>query len=111
MKCHSPIVQSTILKRENIITDTSDYRGEPVLAATRYLDSADWGLVIKMDKKEAFASLDNLRYLIMIAGTIITILIVISSLVIGKSISKPIIKLRNAAKEIADGNFDTAKGN
>jgi signal transduction histidine kinase len=33
-------------------------------------------------------------------------LIVISSIVIGKSISNPIIKLRNAAKEISDGNFD-----
>jgi signal transduction histidine kinase len=102
----APIIQSTILKKENIITDSLDYRGEPVLAATRYLESPDWGLVIKIDKKEAFATLDNLRQLILITGTIISILIIIASLVMGKSISKPIIKLRNAAKDIANGNPD-----
>ena len=103
---HAPIIQSTVLKKEDIITDSLDYRGEPVLAATRYLDSPDWGLVIKIDKKEAFATLDNLRHLIMITGTIISVLIIIAALVIGKSISRPIIKLRNAAKEIANGNLD-----
>jgi signal transduction histidine kinase len=103
---HTPIIQSTILKKENIITDTLDYRGEPVLAATRYLEYPDWGLVIKVDKKEAFAPLDNLRYLIIITGTIISISVIIASLVIGKSISRPIIRLRDASKEIANGNLD-----
>ncbi len=103
---HTPIIQSTILKKENIITDTLDYRGEPVLAATRYLESPDWGLVVKVDKKEAFAPLDNLRYLIIITGTIISLLVIIASLAIGKSISRPIIRLRDASKEIANGNLD-----
>ena len=101
-----PIIQATILKKENIITDTKDYRGEPVLAATRYLESVDWGLVIKIDRKEAFASLDNLKYLIVITGTIIGFLITIASLIIGKSIANPIIKLRNDAKKIANDNLD-----
>jgi signal transduction histidine kinase len=102
----SPIIQATILKKEKIITDAQDYRGEPVLSATRYIKAADWGLVVKIDKKEAFASLDNLKYLIIFTGTIIGFLIIIASLVLGKSITKPIIKLRNAAKEIANGNLD-----
>jgi signal transduction histidine kinase len=101
-----PIIQATILKKENLNTDTIDYRGEPVLSATRYIKDADWGMVIKIDKKEAFGSLDNLKYLIIITGTVIGFLIIASSLVIGKSITKPIIKLRNAAKEIANGNID-----
>jgi signal transduction histidine kinase len=102
----SPIIQATILKKEIIITDAQDYRGEPVLSATRYIKAADWGLVVKIDKNEAFASLDNLKYLITFTGTIIGFLIIIASLVLGTSITKPIIKLRNAAKEIANGNLD-----
>jgi signal transduction histidine kinase len=102
----SPIIQATILKKEKIITDAQDYRGEPVLSATRYIKAADWGLVVKIDKKEAFASLDNLKYLIIFTGTIISFLIIIASLVLGKSITKPIINLRNASKEIANGNLD-----
>ncbi len=102
----SPIIQATIFKKEKIITDAQDYRGEPVLSVTRYIKAADWGLVVKIDQKEAFASLDNLKYLIIVTGTIIGFLIIIASLVLGKSITKPIIKLRNAAKEIASGNLD-----
>ncbi|HYO05376.1 MAG TPA: ATP-binding protein, partial [Phototrophicaceae bacterium] len=106
---HTPIIQATILKKEKILTDTLDYRGEPVLAATRYIDSADWGIVLKIDQKEAFASLDNLRYLIIFAVTIISVLVVVSSIVVGKSVSKPIIKLRNAAREISNGSLLDAK--
>ncbi len=102
----SPIIQATVLKKENILTDTSDYKGDPVLSATRYIKTADWGLVVKIDKKEAFASLADLKYLIIVTGTVISFLIIIASLVLGKSITKPIIKLRNEAKEIADGNLD-----
>ncbi len=65
--------------------------------------------MLKIDQKEAFASLDNLRYLIISAVTIISVLIVVSSIVVGKSVSKPIIKLRNAAKEISNDNLDDAK--
>ncbi len=101
-----PIIQATILKKENINTNSTDYRGKPVLAATRYIKDADWGLVIKVDKKEAFAVLDNLKYLIIATGTVIGILIIIASLGFGKSITKPIIELRNAAKEIANDNIN-----
>ena len=31
----TPIIQATILKKENIITDTKDYRGEPVLGCNK----------------------------------------------------------------------------
>ena len=44
--------------------------------------------------------------MIIITGTIISVLVIIASLVIGKSISKPIIRLRDASKEIANGNLD-----
>jgi hypothetical protein len=57
---HAPIIQATKQKKEKILTDTLDYRGEPVLAATRYIDYSDWGIVLKIDQKEAFATLDNL---------------------------------------------------
>lgn len=42
--------------------------------------------------------------MIISAVTIISVLIVVSSIVVGKSVSKPIIGLRNAAKEISNGN-------
>ncbi len=65
--------------------------------------------MLKIGKKEAFVSLDNLRYLIIYAVTIISVLIVVSSIVVGISFSKPIKKIRNTAKEISNRNLVDAK--
>ena len=83
-----------------------DYRGIPVLAVTRYLEGVDWGLVIKIDKLEAFTPLENLKYVTIINGILVGILVIIASLIIGKSISNPIQKLMAASKNISQGKFD-----
>ena len=102
---NTPTIQS-LLKNEKIFTDTLDYRGIPVLAVTRYLESIDWGLVTKMDKLEAFIPLENLKYVTIINGILVGILVIIVSLIIGKSISNPIQKLMAASKNISQGKFD-----
>gem|GEM_PF-266482 len=102
---NTPIIQS-LLKDEKTFTDTIDYRGIPVLAVTRYLEGVDLGLISKIDKVEAFASLEKLEYLTIISGILVAILVIIVSLIIGKSISNPIQKLNNASKDISQGKFD-----
>lgn len=103
---HTPAIQS-LLKNENIFTEAEDYRKIPVLAVTRYIDKLDWGLVVKIDKTEAFASLDNLKYITILIGVLVGISIIIASLVLGNSISNPIQKLRNIMKDVANGKFDS----
>ena len=102
---NTPTIQS-LLKNEKTFTDTLDYRGIPVLAVTRYLEGIDWGLVAKIDKLEAFIPLENLKYVTIISGILIGILVIIVSLIIGKSISNPIQKLMTASKNISQGKFD-----
>jgi signal transduction histidine kinase len=103
---HTPTIQS-LLKNENSFTETTDYRGIPVLAVTRYIDKLDWGLVVKIDKTEAFTSLENLKYITTIIGVLVGISIIIASLILGNSISNPIQKLRNVMKDVAKGKFDS----
>jgi signal transduction histidine kinase len=103
---HTPTIQS-LLKNENSFTETTDYRGIPVLAVTRYIDKLDWGLVVKIDKTEAFTSLENLKYITIIIGVLVGISIIIASLILGNSISNPIQKLRNVMKDVAKGKFDS----
>ena len=103
---HTPTIQS-LLKNEDSFTEAKDYRGIPVLAVTRYIDKLDWGLVVKIDKTEAFASLDNLKYITILIGVLVGISIIIASLVLGNSISNPIQKLRNIMKDVANGRFDS----
>ncbi|HEX2124809.1 MAG TPA: sensor histidine kinase [Nitrososphaeraceae archaeon] len=101
-----PTIQA-LLKNEKTFTDIVDYRGVPVLAVTRYIEGVDWGLVAKIDKAEAFAALDNLRNLTILTGIMVAALVVVASLFLGQSMSLPITRLRNAAQNIAGGNFGT----
>ncbi len=52
-----PIVQALVNKREGVFESTRDYRKVPVIAVSKYLEREDWGLVVKIDQKEAFARL------------------------------------------------------
>jgi signal transduction histidine kinase len=101
-----PTIQA-LLKNEKTFTNIVDYRGMPVLAVTRYIEGVDWGLVAKIDKDEAFAALDNLRNLTILTGVMVAALVVVASLFLGQSMSLPIRRLRNAAQNIARGNFGT----
>lgn len=51
-----PIVRA-VTNVEATHQDTYDYRGQSVLAATRYLDKPEWGLIAKIDQHEAYAPL------------------------------------------------------
>lgn len=58
-----PITQA-LLKQEIVLENNRDYRGVEVVAATRYIDKADWGLVVKFDKSEVMGPLVRSRNII-----------------------------------------------
>jgi signal transduction histidine kinase len=105
-KVDTPIIQS-LLKNEKTFPETRDYRGVDVLAVTRYLEKLGWGLVVKMDKVEAFAPLENVKYITILSGIMVGVAIIITSTFLGNSISRPIKKLRDIMNEIAHGKFDS----
>jgi signal transduction histidine kinase len=105
-KVDTPIIQS-LLKNEKTFSETKDYRGIDILAVTRYLEKLGWGLVVKMDKVEAFQPLENLKYVTIFIGILVGIAIIITSTFLGNSISRPIQKLRDIMNEVAHGKFDS----
>jgi signal transduction histidine kinase len=60
-----------------------------------------------MDKVEAFAPLENLKYVTILSGILVGIAIIIASKFLGNSVSKPIQKLRDIMNEVAHGKYDT----
>ncbi|KJR42455.1 integral membrane sensor signal transduction histidine kinase [Candidatus Magnetoovum chiemensis] len=101
-----PITQA-LLKNETIFHYTHDYRGASVIAATRYIEETDWGLVVKIDRDEAFSQAYRLRNFIIIFVFITTAAGLITSFLLSRSITSPIISLTKAAKRIKQG--DTSK--
>lgn len=71
----APLVEA-LKKNETLLPDAIDYRGKEVLAVTRYIPEAHWGIVVKIDKEEAFRSahLLQLTEIDMFGATVIFIL-------------------------------------
>ncbi len=85
---------------------STDYRGKKVIAAWRYIPSLDWGMVAKIDTKEAFADVTNLRNLSIVILLVVIVLSGIMAFSIAHSISEPIKRLSKGAEIIGSGNLD-----
>lgn len=81
-----------------------DYRGKPVLAATDFIRRTGWGVVVKIDRAEAFAPLHRIRNLLIgiVGGCFLVIVVVLAFL--NRAISVPISRLTEAALGIARGS-------
>ena len=73
-----------------------------------HIAQEDLGIVLlaEIDKAEVEQPINILQNRIIQTGIVITIGMGIAAFAISKSISKPLIKLKNAANKISDGNFD-----
>jgi class 3 adenylate cyclase len=81
-----------------------DYRSVLVFGASNCM----WDLVllVEIDNDEVLKPVSSLREKIIILGATITIVVGIVAYFVSKLLSRPLIKLRNAANKIAGGDFD-----
>ncbi|MCH7730628.1 PAS domain-containing protein [Patescibacteria group bacterium] len=95
------IIQA-IIKNEDVFTESFDYRGEMVLAATRYIEPYDWGLVVKIDKSEVLAGAAVLPKQIQLVGALTLLLVITFAWGASESIfhfmSKPIKEAMDALR-------------
>ncbi len=82
-----------------------DYRGEETLASWRYLPQVRWGLVVKLDTSEAFASAHRLQRWFLVFGIITMLVVGVVAVIVSRSISSPIARLIDSVKSIAAGNI------
>jgi PAS domain S-box-containing protein len=87
-----------------------DYRGKEILAVWRYLPSPRWGMVVKIDTKEAFTLVARMRNWSLIIGVATILAVALLALIISKSISDPIMKLHEGTEIIGGGNLDYRVG-
>ncbi|MBT4135442.1 cache and HAMP domain-containing protein [archaeon] len=88
-----------------------DYRHVPVIAATRYIEDVDMGLVTKIDEAEALGIARNRLFRTsLIVIIIITLIITLVGFFVSRLISKPIKKLTQDVDEITKGKLDLQLG-
>ena len=89
-----------------LLTAAKDYRKVPVLAATRHVEDYDWGIVVKIDKEEAFAPLHRLNMLFSAILAAAVSLIIFLSFYLARQITRPIVRLTGVAYNIAEDKFE-----
>ena len=83
----------------------TDYRDKEIVAAWHYLPELSWGMVVKIDADEVFASIHNQR--IVMIELILGLLLVIGWLAyyFGRQISRPLNDLARSVGNMAMGNL------
>lgn len=84
----------------------NDYREVPINGFSYCAKDLGFVLLAEKDEAETFEPVLILQNKIILAGIVITVVMVILAYILSKRLSRPIIKLRDAANEIANGNFD-----
>lgn len=98
----APIVRAVTQPGEFVL-ESLDYRGEAVLAVGRQVEGVRWGLLAKIDEREAFAAID--RMLVVVTGVLAAVIagVVVVSLLVAGPIAKPIARLTATARVISRG--------
>jgi two-component system, NtrC family, sensor kinase len=86
----------------------NDYRGIPVLGASRAVGGTEWFVVVEQDRDEAFASSDRLaRSIFIVIGSTVAAAVGLA-LLLSYYISSPIRALSEAAHALSRGDFENA---
>ncbi len=98
-------INAALDRKAEILVHSVDYRGRPVLAATDYIDDPLLGLAVKIDKSEAYAPVN--RLLAVFGGVLglAVVLVLLVSLVLSRSITRPIVELTGVAEAISTGDL------
>jgi len=89
---------------EQVFEDTVDEQGRPVLAVTRHIERFGLGLVLRLDPDEAYAPVRHLGLLLIPLALAAAALIVGLSLVLARSIARPLQSLTDAAVRVSQGD-------
>jgi len=82
-----------------------DYRGIPILGASKYLEEMGWVILAEKDVSEAFAPIVSLRNFVIIVGVTGIIVVVIIAIYLSLNVTRPISKLVESAHDIANGDL------
>ena len=91
--------------RMGMIGIYNNYRGIPILGASKYLEEMGWVILAEEDVSEAFAPIASLRIYVVIMGTTGIIVLVVIAIFLSLTVTRPINKLVESARTIADGDL------
>ncbi|NRA72594.1 MAG: response regulator [Gammaproteobacteria bacterium] len=83
-----------------------DYRDVPIIAAWRYLPKYNLGMVVKIDREEAFDAISQRQTFVMMVAISIIVPFLFIAFFISRGITRPIIKMVETTKAITNGDLE-----
>ena len=87
------------------IVETTDYRGEEVLAAYTYIPRTQWGFVAKQDLKEVYAPIRSMLWNILILFAISAAIVYGLAIFLARAIARPVNEMAEVSKKIGAGDL------
>jgi PAS domain S-box-containing protein len=103
----SEVVERAVSGNDGIM-ESDDYRGEPVLAAYRFIEMTPdwgWGLIVKRDQRELYAPLRHNVVVSLVLGLAGLFIVIVLTVIFARKISNPIKSLSEAAARVAEGDL------
>ncbi|MEK6865560.1 MAG: HAMP domain-containing protein [Thermoproteota archaeon] len=98
-------VQKCFREGEEFAGFYPDYRKIPIYGSSYCANDLGFVLLAEIDEAEIIQPILVLQNRIFQTGLIITTVMIIVAFIISKSMSRPLIKLKNAANQVASGDF------
>ena len=86
---------------------TLDYRGERALAAGVPVGYGGWGLVAKVDEREAYAPIARLLRYGLFSGIAVALAGLLAAYLLARGVTRPVRRLVRATARVAAGDFET----
>lgn len=102
---YAPVIQG-LMGKEQVFTDSIDYRGVPVLAVTRYIPDLEWMIGVTIDKSEAYSVISDLSTQLVFFGGLLLVFIIFLGSFLSQTVTRPIQKLSQTATLLQRGNFN-----
>lgn len=94
-------------QRDTVVwRDATDYRGEAVWAATRFLPDPGWGIVVKVDASEERSPILDLRSRMIRLALSLAAFAILAGILLGLHLSRPLHELADVANRIRQGEMD-----
>lgn len=86
--------------------ETMDHQGHDVLAAHVPVGYKDWGMVVKIDRSEAYQPIARLRQAFLLISAIVLLVGLLGAFFAGRTLSRRLKSLTGSAQTVAEGNLE-----
>ena len=109
-KVETTPVKKCFEENQNYVGYYLDYRSVPIYGSSFCAKDLGFVLLAEIDEAETVQPIKTLENRIFQTGLVITLAMGAFAFVLARKISNPLMKLRNAANDIAHGNYDVKTG-